>query len=65
MTLEQHQYTPSDAVDALIRYIEHFGESNLTVQHLLDCGYTYKSIVELFDNAVVNNRPVPSTNEEC
>jgi hypothetical protein len=46
------------AVDAWIRYIERFGTTEVTVQRLINHGYSYREIIHLLDHAVTHDEPI-------
>lgn len=58
---ESHERISMHAVDAWIRYIEHFGSTDVSVQKLINCGYEYREIIRIFENALQDNEPL---NEE-
>jgi hypothetical protein len=67
MSESSNAYTSAHAVDALVRYIEYFGDREFSLQKLLECGYTYREIIEMIDNAIAEHRPIysPPHSEEC
>ena len=55
------QNTQSDsmhAVDAWVRYIERFGATEITVQRLINSGFSYMEIVRLLDQALTDDEPI-------
>lgn len=55
---ESSNRTSMHAVDAWIRYIEHFGSTDVSVQKLINYGYEYREIIRLFENALEKNVPL-------
>jgi hypothetical protein len=55
---ETETFDPALAVDKWVSYLEHFPHSDITVQALLNLGYSYEELITLFEECIRNNEPL-------
>lgn len=57
------EITLDEVVEKWVLYIEHFEESEITIQTLRDTGCSYACIYRLLDMAITTNQPIPAALE--
>lgn len=55
---ETSGYNPAQAVEMWVTYLDHFPYSNITVQTLLNLGYSYAELITLFQESIRRNEPI-------
>jgi hypothetical protein len=55
---EAETFEPALAVDMWVSYLEQFPHSDVTIQTLLNLGYSYAELITLFKECIRNNEPL-------